>query len=1305
MLESTDHSAGQVPVENRRIRVFISSTFRDMMAERDSLMSHTWPELRSFCRKRQVELVEVDMRWGISEQQSNRKETLKLCLDEIRACRPYFIGLLGERYGWIPSDEAFTADLKEEQPWIVELHGKSVTELEILHGVLNNPDMAGRSFFYFRDPTYSKGRGPDFQAENDKAAKMQTDLKERIRKAHKASKIRLYENYPDPATLSELVLEHLKAVVDKQFPQEDIPDSLTREAQNHESFAEIRRRTYIGRDDYFKTLGHHIDSDGGPLVLLGESGSGKSALLANWLAHWRKKHPNDFIFQHYIGGTPDSTDHWQLMKRLMAEIKKWSDDPDELPTSHDDITRDFRLWLAKAHAKAQHDSVRCILIIDALNQLEDRDNSRLLGWLPPDTFTGPLRLIVSTLRGETMDAVKKYGWETLHIEELTEDQRRQMVVDYLKRFSKKQDPARIYRIIAAPATANPLYLKILLDELRITGTHEKLDERLDTYLSEPDIPSLLKNVLARYQRHYERDRKGLVKEALGLIFSARRGLSEIELWQLLRPTDLEQLPQAIWIPLRAAMEELLIDRSGILNFAHEFLRTAVQQVFVPGRENRDDFRLCLSCYFEELPASARSCDELPWLLWQRESMDLLRTCLLNIDRFLLIRSRDENELMGYWVWLKEERTMGKDYMESFDRWAHKCDTMNTHVANAASQIGSFLLHSALYAEAERLFRRALRIDENIFGKENPRVATNLINLAALLKDTNQMDKAEPLMRRALSILEKRFGKEHPNVATNLINLAGLFQDTNRMKEAEPLYLRALSIFEKSYGKEHPNVATALNNLAQLLCETNRMAEAEPLYRRALVIIEKNLGKEHPNVAKGHNNLAQLLCDTNRMAEAEPLYHKALSIHEKNFGKGHPEVATSLNNLAEFLRVTNRMDEAEPLYRRALRIDENVFGKEHPNVAIRLNNLALLLSATNRMAEAEPLLRRALKINEKSYGKEHPDISLALNNLAGLLQATNQMTEAEPLCRRALNISEKSLGKEHPQVAACLDNLARLLKATDRMTEAEPLLRRALKINEKSFGKEHPDVATALNSLAQLLQDTNRMAEAEPLYRRALNINEKSYGKKHPVVATALNNLAELLRATNRMSEAESLYQRALGIYESSLGKEHPHVATALNNLALLLQASNRTAEAEPVMRRALSIREKNLGKEHPDVASSLNLLAQLLYSTNRMSEAEQLYRRALSINEKCFGKKHPNVAACLNLLARLLYTTNRVDEAALHMHRAVRILITFSRSTGHPHPHLPAAVSTYTGLLQQMGYNRLQIMTKLRELDPDMFGG
>jgi nephrocystin-3 len=175
-----------------------------------------------------------------------------------------------------------------------------------------------------------------------------------------------------------------------------------------------------------------------------------------------------------------------------------------------------------------------------------------------------------------MDAVKQRGWNSLLVQPLTIDERRRMIMDYLGRFGKKLDAPRLERLAAAPAAANPLYLKILLDELRVTGTHDQLDQRLGDYLAALDISALLRKVLARYQCDYERDRPGLVGDVLGLISAARRGLSETELLRLLRPADLPQLPPAIWSPLRTALEDGLVDRGGILNFAHNFLRTTVE---------------------------------------------------------------------------------------------------------------------------------------------------------------------------------------------------------------------------------------------------------------------------------------------------------------------------------------------------------------------------------------------------------------------------------------------------------------------------------------------------------------------------------------------------------------------------------------------------------------------------------------------------------------------------------------------------------------------------------------------------------
>jgi len=46
------------------VRVFISSTFRDMHAERDHLIKVVFPTLRERLEKYRVYLIDIDLRWA-----------------------------------------------------------------------------------------------------------------------------------------------------------------------------------------------------------------------------------------------------------------------------------------------------------------------------------------------------------------------------------------------------------------------------------------------------------------------------------------------------------------------------------------------------------------------------------------------------------------------------------------------------------------------------------------------------------------------------------------------------------------------------------------------------------------------------------------------------------------------------------------------------------------------------------------------------------------------------------------------------------------------------------------------------------------------------------------------------------------------------------------------------------------------------------------------------------------------------------------------------------------------------------------
>lgn len=93
----------------KTIRVFISSTFNDLQAERDHLVRFIFPRLREDLLKRRMHLVDVDLRWGVTSDQ----DAFELCMDEIDRCRPRFICILGGRYGWVPPPKTVPADLMD----------------------------------------------------------------------------------------------------------------------------------------------------------------------------------------------------------------------------------------------------------------------------------------------------------------------------------------------------------------------------------------------------------------------------------------------------------------------------------------------------------------------------------------------------------------------------------------------------------------------------------------------------------------------------------------------------------------------------------------------------------------------------------------------------------------------------------------------------------------------------------------------------------------------------------------------------------------------------------------------------------------------------------------------------------------------------------------------------------------------------------------------------------------------------------------------------------------------------------------
>jgi tetratricopeptide (TPR) repeat protein len=658
MIDTTFESSSLWRPEHRSLRVFVSSTFCDMKEERERLAKYVFPQLRRFCENRSVGWGEVDLRWGITEESKAEGKVLPICLEEIRRCQ-IFIGLLGERYGWVP----------EVSPDGV--YG-SVTEREIVEGALDSPARAERAFFYFRDPAYvttlPRRLRSEFIEENPESARKLAELKDRIR----CNSPHVRENYRDARALGDLVLRDITALVDRLYPEKKVTDALARMAAEHEAFVRSRTMVYVARPTDHERLDRHLAGDGPPLVVTGPSGSGKSTLLANWEQRLRASCHPPFIFSHYIGVTSQGGDWVAMLHRLLEELRRRFDIRLPLPESPDALRHELPVWLRSAA-----EAGRSVLVIDALNELEGFEGSANLDWLPRE-IPNAIRLIVSSTPGPSLDALQEREWPCLRIAPLAYEERRDLIVKFLRHYSKELDNNRIALISEAKLAENPLFLTVVMEELRLIGSQEELNDRINQYLRVDNPATLFAQLLDRYEEDYESDRPGLVRDAMTAIWASRGGLAEYELlacvgsrgernhersWlkRLVRPARstpslTSPLPQAYWSPLFLASGASMANGSGFIRLAHPYIKEAVRARYLPAVGDERSAHLRVASYFESLDVGPRKVRELPWQLRQASEWTKLQDVLFAPPFFKEAWRRDEFEVRRYCL---EMRTIAR----------------------------------------------------------------------------------------------------------------------------------------------------------------------------------------------------------------------------------------------------------------------------------------------------------------------------------------------------------------------------------------------------------------------------------------------------------------------------------------------------------------------------------------------------------------------------------------------------------------------------------------------------------------------
>lgn len=960
-------------IENRQIRVFVSSTFQDMKTERDYLMQTVFPRLRKKAAERDVSFIELDLRWGITEEEASKGKVVQVCLNEIDNSHPFFIGLLGDRYGWCPGAEILAQDtnLAERYPWIRQdiERGASVTEIEMQYGVLRREEDDLNACFFIKE-------------DGDGIEPRQKELKDAVRSNTRYP----YKEYSTAEELGTQVEEVFTELIERLFPRKGL-SALELERLAQRSFLRSRCQTYIRKEADFKALDDFLnDREERYLVITGESGMGKSSLVANWL-HDHEKDDSHHTIYHFVGNSGAEGDYNRILTRLADEIYDLYgiQKPDGRLMEQDGGGPDKilqNLLMQIAGGKP------LLIVLDGINQLADDGSgeAKLLNWLP--SVPKGCKMLFSTLEDDgTMETFRRRGYPVFRLEPLDNDRRRELIADYLHRFGKKLSPRQTARIADDPESRNTLVLRTLLDELVCFGVHEELDARIDYYLAAESIGDFFQRVLQRAENDYGRE---LVRDATALIAVSDNGMSETELLGMAHILPLQ------WSAFYCAFSTHFTVKNGLVNFSHRYLREAAAARYLAPQQEAE-FRKRIIGHFEPLlqsagndsfvrgldadgPCREKGTDARIWneLAHQYYCMRMnkeLHALVLRPEVFEHFYKGNVGRLVSIWRQLRSAGFPLDDYLAD------------------ERQPGEYYYNAGYFSY--QYFREY-------------RSAINAYNKALNIYKADCSDK---------------------DIADTLNNLGIVYLYLNDFESTERMFGESLEIRHRLAASDQTllDIASSLCNLGSLHCKLGRTGLAESAFIEALDILQ-SLARANPDVMNPHlaialNNLGNLHLNLRIIDSAEKELHEAADIF-RHLAAINPEVfdeylANTLNSLGAIHDEYHEYKSAESEYREALRIrrrlalrNPEVFGS---HIAMTLNNLGALhyfsvhdcKSAEYEFKEAMDIYCRLAAANPETF---EPLLAETLNNLANLHQDCKDYSSAKTEYQAALDIYRRLAAK-------------------------------------------------------------------------------------------------------------------------------------------------------------------------------------------------------------------------------------------------------------------------------------------------------
>lgn len=629
-----------MPGGNRMKTVFISSTFRDMQAERDALAQIVLPDIAAEAAKHQDDIDFIDLRWGVDttelESEDGAKKVLSVCLDEIEHSRPYMIVLLGDRYGWVPEQELIR-QASSEKGYSAEGDFKSVTALEIEFGALADGRQLDRCLFYRREGLDISGLSEADAAVYGAESEMHREkLKQLIGKieARIGRKIPTYSVEWDEKSHSvrgldafcDRVSADLKSLFAEEWKKSEEKNDYERSIYESALFFEKKAAECVAVDGLLEEYESCIRREETSFFFLtGISGCGKSTIMGRMAADFADNGGD--IFPFACGNSTQTGTSLDLLEQLNVYLsdllKTESDEPGQDRTFKELRTRLIRLVGIYAEKRKEK---TLYIFVDAMELLLG-EGVPSLGWAP-DILPDNVKIICSFTNDKSFDVPLRAKNRVVQRERgsLKSTEIELIVKAAFARAHKQINIKLLEKIVGLKAAENPLYLSLLVYRLMMLNSSDFGEiarlgndmQAINAYLLKkieetPDtIEGLCRTVLTDAGRCIDTE---LADSVAKLIAKPAHGLRERDILAVLEKRDQHFDSLSFARLMKYLRPFFLYGSDGRIGYAHRILRDSVlKNMELDARRalNGELFR-----YLETLPASDPVCAdyriEFAWL--------------------------------------------------------------------------------------------------------------------------------------------------------------------------------------------------------------------------------------------------------------------------------------------------------------------------------------------------------------------------------------------------------------------------------------------------------------------------------------------------------------------------------------------------------------------------------------------------------------------------------------------------------------------------------------------------------------------